>query len=210
MSSESGDEIFITQSTYIDHGITEGNIVECILSMEENYPQLNVTPTFTIKSDLFSDISDFEEEDNDALITSTQEAEERAQKQRFSSIMTDRNVQYLLQSAVPKNTKSKDKWAVNLFESWQTNRNNLAEVKFKKSLLLMSDAELNNVLTYLVGEVRNQSGNEYQPKTLYEIIMSLQHYLRLNDRIINFLEDPAFSTMKRVLDSRMKDLSKKG
>ena len=74
----------------------------------------------------------------------------------------------------------------------------------------MSDAEHDNVLTYFVGEVRNQSGNEYQPKTLYEIIMSLQHYLRLNDRIINFLEDPAFSTMKRVLDSRMKDLSKKG
>ena len=89
--------------------ITEGNIVESILSMEENYPELNVTPIFTIKSDLFSEISDFEEEDNDALITATQEAEEQAQKQRFGSIMTDRDVQCLLQSVVPKNTKSKDK-----------------------------------------------------------------------------------------------------
>ena len=129
--------------------------------MEENYPELNVTPTFTIESDLFSDISDFEEEDNDALITATQEAEEQAQ--RFGTIMTDRDVQCLLQSAVPKNTKSKDKWAVNLFESWQTNRNNIAEVKFNKPPLQMSDAELDNVLTYFVGEVRNQSGNEYQP-----------------------------------------------
>ena len=95
----------------------------------------------------------------------------------------------------------------NLFESWQINRNNLAEVEFNKPLLQMSDAELDNVLTYFVGEVRNQSGNEYQPKTLYEIIMSIQHHLGLNDRIFNFLEDPAFSTMKRVLDARMKYLS---
>ena len=66
-----------------------------------------MTPNFTMKSDLFSDIAGFEEEDNYALITATQESEEQGQKHRFCSIMTVRDVQCLLQSAVPKTSKVK-------------------------------------------------------------------------------------------------------
>ncbi len=77
-------------------------------------------------------------------------------------------------------------------------------------LLQIENDELDGALSFCIGEVRNQSGQEYQPKTLYEMLIAIQHYFRYNGRNVNFLDDPQFSTIKRVLDAKMKELSQKG
>lgn len=198
------DDIFITQSKFTQENISDTNVIDNILDMEEGYP------TFDIRTDLYSDISEFESGEDEALIKATQEAEERLTKERFGPVLTDKDLNDLIDTSVPKNTQSKCKWAVNTFESWRKNRNGAGSKNFPKHLLHMEEEELDTALCFFLGEVRTVSGKEYQPKTLYEIIIAIQHFLRYSDRNVNFLNDPAFNKMKRVLDAKMKELSKKG
>lgn len=74
----------------------------------------------------------------------------------------------------------------------------------------MSNESLNLALKFFILEVRNKSGKEYYPNTIYELIISLQHYLRANKRFVSFLDDTEFNTMREVLDAKMKSLSKQG
>ncbi|XP_060589912.1 uncharacterized protein LOC132745106, partial [Ruditapes philippinarum] len=74
----------------------------------------------------------------------------------------------------------------------------------------MSSEVLNETLGYFITEVRTISGKEYKPITLYEIIIAIQHHLRQQGRLINFLDDAAFDGLRRILDAKMKQLSKQG
>ncbi|XP_060603118.1 zinc finger MYM-type protein 2-like, partial [Ruditapes philippinarum] len=74
----------------------------------------------------------------------------------------------------------------------------------------MSNQQVDMVLSFFIAEVRNKQGKEYCPKTIYELVIALQHYLRSNDRQVNLLESSDFVKMRSVLDSRMKDLSRQG
>ena len=64
----------------------------------------------------------------------------------------------MIGDAVPKSTKYKEKWAVNLFENWRQQRNetvcntrSIIDVKIlHNSLEVMSDEELNRSLTLFV------------------------------------------------------------
>jgi hypothetical protein len=67
----------------------------------------------------------------------------------------------------------------------------------------MSNQQLDMVLSFFKADVRNKQGNEYCPKTIYELDIALQHYLRSNDRQIDLLESSDFVKMRFVLDSRM-------
>jgi hypothetical protein len=69
---------------------------------------------------------------------------------------------------------------------------------------------MNSELNFSILEVRNKTGKEYYPNTFYEIIISLQHHLRANERFVSFLGDTEVQTMREVLDAKMKDLSKRG
>ncbi|VDI26941.1 Hypothetical predicted protein [Mytilus galloprovincialis] len=74
----------------------------------------------------------------------------------------------------------------------------------------MTTDQLNTVLGYFITEVRNKKGLEYYPNTLYELITCIQRFLRQNDRSISILDERDFSSLRSVLDSRMKELSRKG
>ena len=68
-------------------------------------------------------------------------------------------------------------------------------------------------LKRFIMEVRNVKGEEYPPKTLYQIVCGLLRYLRehgVHDK--NFLDnhDPHFADFYSILDSRVKDLLQKG
>lgn len=74
----------------------------------------------------------------------------------------------------------------------------------------MSNESLHLALKFFILEVRNKSGKEYYPNTIYELIISLQLYSRANKRVVSFLDDTKFNTMREVLDAKMKSLSKQG
>lgn len=74
----------------------------------------------------------------------------------------------------------------------------------------MSNESLSLALKFFILQVRNKSGKEYYPNTIYELIISLQHCLRANKRFVSLLDDTEFNTMREVLDAKMKSLSKQG
>ncbi|ESO87370.1 hypothetical protein LOTGIDRAFT_66203, partial [Lottia gigantea] len=77
-------------------------------------------------------------------------------------------------------------------------------------LFNLSSQELNEALSFFIAEVRKESGDNYKPNTLYEIIISIQHYLRQNGRLIAFMDDQEYQGLRSVLNSKMKELSRLG
>lgn len=119
----------------------------------------------------------------------------------------------LLRSGSSKETKAKSKWALNLFASWQQERKKKQpniDVYMYKNIMNMQDEEIDKCLSYFVAEVRNKSGLDYKPNTLYEIICAIQHFMRKEGRFVSFLDDKKFQGLRTVLDSKMKELSSRG
>ena len=74
----------------------------------------------------------------------------------------------------------------------------------------MNKFQMYKCLGFFVAEVKNLTGDDYYPNTLYELVTSLQHHIRSNGTPINFLEDNNFYEMRQILDAKMKELSAKG
>ena len=99
----------------------------------------------------------------------------------------------LLVQSKPKSTQYKDKWAVEVFRTWQTAR----EQKFcildvasmfkdydvhrvqslEEKLENLDSLSLNYWLTKLVQEVANKNGGRYPSRSLYGIVCGLKRYL---------------------------------
>lgn len=82
--------------------------------------------------------------------------------------------------------------------------------KITDDLLSMDNTSLNNHLCSFITEVRNKEGTNNLPNTIYEIVISIQHFLRQNGNFVSFLDDNDFLKMRQVLDARMKEVSKTG
>ncbi len=78
MDSDSGNEIFLTQTSYChksDSSVDTDTIVTDIVNDNANAEWKNYIPNFHIKSDVFSDISEFEGDD-ECLIMACEQAEQ--------------------------------------------------------------------------------------------------------------------------------------
>ena len=127
---------------------------------------------------------------------------------RFASPVTDDDIVQLKLSQINKNTSKNTKWSFNLFENWRNARSGQIP-----ELHTMDKCMMAFWLTRFIMEVRNVKGDEYPPKTLYQIVCGLLRHLRekgVHDK--NFLDnkDPCFAEFYSVLDSRMKNLLQKG
>ena len=113
----------------------------------------------------------------------------------------------LLVQSKPKSTQYKDKWAVEVFRTWQAARasKNSAyltrEVSFKdydvhrvqsleEKLEDLDSLSLNYWLTKFVQEVANKNGGRYPSRSLYGIVCGLERYLEDVNRgnVLNPLE----------------------
>lgn len=79
-----------------------------------------------------------------------------------------------------------------------------------KDIMQMSDEEISKTISFFVAEVRNKSGDDYRPNSLYEIVCAIQHKMRHDGRFINFFDYDRFYEMRSILDSKMKELSARG
>lgn len=132
---------------------------------------------------------------------------------RFAKSYDEKTLQKLVQDVKPKNTVNKTRWAMNVFNSWKIERSvgkNATFSHIPDNILNMTNYEINECLCYFVAEVKNVCGQDYYPNSLYELITSIQLHLRENDRHINLLEDNDFVKIRKVLDARMKELTKSG
>ena len=106
------------------------------------------------------------------------------------------------------NTKKNTAWAVRVFEHWRDEKNcGIPE------LVEMTTEQLNFHLGKFILEARKKDGTEYPPRSLYLIACGLLRFLRDNNvHDKNFLDvsNSAFASFRKFLDSRMKDLLKRG
>ena len=70
-----------------------------------------------------------------------------------------------------------------------------------KDIMNMCDEEIDRCLSFFVAEVRNKSGEDYKPNSLYEIIYSIQHHMRKEGRFHSILVEKTFQGLRSDLDS---------
>ena len=186
-SENSDEEIYITQSTF---------------RQESNLDDVN---------DWFQDGSPT---DGQVLNNNVEKEKATAKKllcNRFANPISEVEIQAKIGDAVPKSTKYKEKWAVNLFENWRQQRGGITEVNIlHNSLEVMSDEELNRSLALFVCEVRKAYGSKYPPNTLHGMVASIQHYLKGKKRIVRLFNDDKLCFLRDALDAMMKESASDG
>ncbi|XP_062583947.1 uncharacterized protein KIAA1958-like [Saccostrea cucullata] len=206
MSSSDGESVFLTQNKFREVDEQENNtdgILSDILDLEREHPKKQ--PNFDLKVDIFSDISDEE------LVKATQDIEGKENIERFARLNQE-DLDNLVKKGLSKKTEQKSKWAMTLFTNWQNERKRMLpnhDTFMYQDIMIMSDEEINKTMSFFVAEVRNKSGEDYRPNSLYEIVCAIQHKLRHEGRFINFLDDK-FHDMRSILNSKMKELSGRG
>lgn len=131
---------------------------------------------------------------------------------RFGEPATDEDISKLIESTENANTKKNTAWALRVFEEWRNQRlrNSDAEIPF---LHVMTAEQLNFYLGRFIMETRRKDGVEYPPRSLYLITCGLLRHLKdknVFDKNILDNNDCRFSEFRKILDSKMKDLLKRG
>ncbi len=88
MDSDSGNEIFLTQTSYChksDSSVDTDTIVTDIVNDNANAEWKNYIPNFHIKSDVFSDISEFEGDDECLIMAVNKQNRSECHSKRTSS-----------------------------------------------------------------------------------------------------------------------------
>jgi hypothetical protein len=106
-----------------------------------------------------------------------------------------------------KRTVDKSLWAVTLFGQWRAQRNvsclsSSELVYIDKPFTIMTDDELAYTVPLFLAEVLKQDGSEYPPTTQRELVLSLQKHLEINGRIVHFLTDEKFRSIRVTLDGK--------
>ncbi|XP_041372752.1 uncharacterized protein LOC121386022 [Gigantopelta aegis] len=201
MNEQTDDDLLVTQNSF------NNSTVELHLNSEFDFVPFcpledNFITNFdlgSLNSELASNACDGESNDinlsnlnptnyDEEVLQATNaiESELKDETLRFGTQLSKSEMKGLRDSAFSTNTENKSTWAVKLFNSWISERNNrnARDVPIiEKDLINLAEDEneLNTVLMCFVTEVRNMKGAEYRGNTLYEIVSSLQYYLRRND-----------------------------
>ena len=149
------------------------------------------------------DASATDELASSSVSTSGVRRSERVKKQtRFQTVVDDTQLSKAILERVPRNTARSTSWDVSVFEEWCEERN------IDVSLASMSDVDINsNVARFVHEVVKKDRKTPYPPNSLYQIVVSIQHFLKENGRPdVNFLN----YLSSKSLDARMKALSNQG
>lgn len=65
-------------------------------------------------------------------------------------------------------------------------------------------------LCRFITEITKVNGEDYLPKTIYEMVSCVQMYLESKGHYFKFFEDPEFSDLKYTCDNIMKEQTKSG
>ena len=130
---------------------------------------------------------------------------------RFGNFVTDEELAELSKGFVLKNTSNSTTCALRNFKAWEKARKcrSLGE-RVPPNLLQTSDkAILDRWLSRYVVETRNKNGAYYPPATLYQLLIGILRYMRMeNSSCPNFLDkrDLAFKQLHGTLNSHFRKL----
>ena len=135
-------------------------------------------------------------------------------KKRFA--FTEEEFTAIAQPKPPTSTAQSTEWARRNFEEWRSARNtSFPEDPVPVDLLGKANTdELNKWLSFFFLETRNQKGEKYPPKTLYQLMCGLLRYARLqiDPNYPNFLDvkNTSFRPLQNTMDNVFKQLRKEG
>ena len=108
----------------------------------------------------------------------------------------------------------KVKWAKGVFQEWRYHRNlspDFSDIHCDlDDLSTISVQNLNFALCHFITEVKKLDGEDFPPKTLYEIIVCIQFYLETEGFALKLISDPGFQEVKFTLDNTMKECTERG
>lgn len=134
---------------------------------------------------------------------------------RFTTTVSNEEVDKSSKGCIPKNTSRNTSWAVRVFNQWIEQRNKRSDVSYPTDLLKKSyDSEvICECLQRFVSEARRTDGTEYPPKTLYQLLSGLLRYSREKQvDPVNFLnrKDPRFKKLHATCDVVFRSLHEAG
>jgi hypothetical protein len=121
------------------------------------------------------------------------------------------DIEQRIREAKPANTIKKMNWAVNIFNDWQQAQGTCSSAAPCKELSKFDNSELSKILPKFIFDCRKKNGENYPPKSLYEIYAMLNYYL-INEAKwnISILNDPSFKCARTALETKMKENAKAG
>ena len=141
------------------------------------------------------------------------ETKKEIKVQRFAIPKSDKEVNEMRVTAIPKKTKEDTEYCMRIWNAWWKERiasyneprdEVASEVAQIIPLIQMNKKTMQHWLTLFVLEVRKQNGMEYPPNTLHHIVCGIMRYLWQNAIHVDFFQDPVFADFRQSLDAEMK------
>lgn len=165
-----------------------------------------------------------QQQENITLSGSSVQNEERQKsacvsktRKRFAEPVTDQQLLEQAAEQVPDGTKNRNKWAVNLYDSWaydrQTSLDESALHPFprdSKKLLQSTMSSVNYWISKFIFEIRKRNGDRYPRNTLVSITAGINAFFNENGIRINLFKDDEFAHFQNVLDMACKESASLG
>lgn len=159
---------------------------------------------FTINCDLLD--SDNSQMECDTIMEH-QPTSSKTVNARFTPVSHE-EIEQRNQNVVPINTQKKIRWAIKILQDWQVIQ---TESPANKNLTAMNQEEMASVIEKFIFEIKKKNGDEYPPKTIYEIYSAINYYF-VNDLKLGWslFKDTAFHKVRKAVETRMKENARKG
>ena len=138
-------------------------------------------------------------------------------EQRFQTFSTENDIKDEIKNAVPKSTQSKEKWAITIFQNYNSARNQFILSSGSDELMVlnlvdeMSKGDIQFLLPKFINDVRKKDGSKYPGETMRQMVCSIFHYFRYQkDQSWDFFKDEEFDVSRKTLDACMKARTKEG
>ena len=133
-------------------------------------------------------------------------------KRRKIVVVDEEEIENAKKPMVPKNTRKATDWAVGVFKQWIEQHNAIAE---NKCPVKDEPENLAHWLCVFVSEIRKDDGDFYTPRSITQILGSLQRFLnesRPPDNHVRICDpsNPHFKQVHMVLDRLFHELHSKG
>ncbi|XP_067055650.1 uncharacterized protein [Acropora muricata] len=165
------------------NSLSPGTMAESCWESSSEEELLLTQSTFTVKLDEYDGMGVSTSEGNGKCLEDNAGISEGSG--RFRAPISSDECWRFEDSWVCDASRRKWNWVLNIFKEWRETRNeavlkveNSGETVLNQRIDEMSDEDLDCFLGRFVAEVRKEAGQEYPGKTIYEMICSLQCYLR--------------------------------
>ena len=128
--------------------------------------------------------------------------------------LDDSSLDTLTKKNFSPETLKKVSWVRNMYNEWRDHRNSTVGVSdIHCDLDNMSTVSVESFIFAMcrfITEVKKLDGSEFPPKTLYDIVICVQFYLKTQGLMWKILSDDTFKDLRFTLDNVMKERTARG